>query len=982
MGQFEVRGDRDTFRVRFEAGKTYQINASGSALTLQLPDGTAFMPPLYYSNNISFVAPVTGDYWVTAADYGQSSFYTITATELVDTTPASLATTLTLGVGETALVVRSADNGGDDWYAMDLVAGQSYFLKSSGLADDLYLIGSDGAVVTIQDHQLHFTATQTGKYYAGIRVFGGGGGTTLSLEAVADDYGETAASAGTLAVDAIASGVWETGTDSDWFAVTLTAGNSYRFALSVANGPSQNTKIYDAAGNLVGGSVLGDADGATIFAPGATGTYYVSASAGPDFYNPNGNWSYSLSATQLVGDLTNNVLTTGTLAIDVPKVGSWQGSGDADWFAVTLGAGQSYRFAITGGFSPSTMVLYDSAGNEVSRALINPATALVQTAATAGTYYLGVGVTHGTGNYTITATTFTDDFANNSTTTGKLDVGGAAIGRFEADMDADWFAVQLEAGKSYSLAVDGIGGAGIIRDAQGNMLTPTSISNGDRYFSPSVTGTYYLEAVGNIGDYTASIAAVNDDFRADLLTRGVIRTSVSGNDTDEVLSSGEGYEAVYGLGGNDRFVASSDYDWFVGGPGIDTVDFGQFAVGVNVSLRTGGLYENGALRLMVTQTENVEGSAHGDVIEGALTANALYGKDGNDTLTGLGGNDTIDGGAGIDRAVFTGNRADYRVVMEGQGYRVTDLRAGANDGIDLVSNVEILVFADREVAVPPPPGTDTDFRFVTVTGFTGGVSGYGTIFGTNGFQDITVLDGPTSIVFDGSFARGGDVLRLHGNAADYNASIAGSNVLLTAENFAITVPIGTAGLPIVFADGVRTLVYDASLGSVRIGAQAFSEAAQITAAPDGTVLPGGGDPSVSGRVVLSSDISAPVAATGKIDVFGTNGSDQITLKEGLFVLDSSFSRGGDTIHLLHPASGFKAYISGSSVVLTSSDTTLTIPIGLVATTLDFAGTSLGLRYDEAMGAVRIGNQSITATTLETADPLTASALALAAESFA
>ncbi|MBY8824033.1 hypothetical protein [Sphingomonas colocasiae] len=73
---------------------------------------------------------------------------------------------------------------------------------------------------------------------------------------------------------------------------------------------------------------------------------------------------------------------------------------------------------------------------------------------------------------------------------------------------------------------------------------------------------------------------------------------------------------------------------------------------------------------------------------------------------------------------------------------------------------------------------------------------------------------------------------------------------------------------------------------------------------------------------------------------------------------------------------------GSNIVLTSADATIAIPIGVNPTTLDFAGTTLDLRYDTVVRAVRIGDQSITATSLETADPIDASAaLMLAAQGF-
>jgi len=96
----------------------------------------------------------------------------------------------------------------------------------------------------------------------------------------------------------------------------------------------------------------------------------------------------------------------------------------------------------------------------------------------------------------------------------------------------------------------------------------------------------------------------------------------------------------------------------------------------------------------------------------------MFGGDGNDTLTGRGsndifqgdaGNDTIDGGAGTDTAKFSGKYSDYTVefsangtsgwsnVASASGYlRVTDNRSN-KDGIDLLTKIEDLVFADQVI---------------------------------------------------------------------------------------------------------------------------------------------------------------------------------------------------------------------------------------------------------------------------------------------
>ena len=112
--------------------------------------------------------------------------------------------------------------------------------------------------------------------------------------------------------------------------------------------------------------------------------------------------------------------------------------------------------------------------------------------------------------------------------------------------------------------------------------------------------------------------------------------------------------------------------------------------GPNISggyTRSGGLYERQDNLGIAEGTiiENVVGSAGDDEITGNTAGN---------TITGNAGNDVIDGGDGSDTAVFRGNIADYTIVDNGDGTRtVTDSVAG-RDGMDTLSNVENLRFAD------------------------------------------------------------------------------------------------------------------------------------------------------------------------------------------------------------------------------------------------------------------------------------------------
>lgn len=99
--------------------------------------------------------------------------------------------------------------------------------------------------------------------------------------------------------------------------------------------------------------------------------------------------------------------------------------------------------------------------------------------------------------------------------------------------------------------------------------------------------------------------------------------------------------------------------------------------------------------------EAFRGDAGPDRLEGGAGADGLYGGAGDDVLVGGGGNDTVDGGAGLDSAVFSGARAAYDVVQTIHHLRwtVADLRGGSQDGLDEITDVERLRFADGALAL-------------------------------------------------------------------------------------------------------------------------------------------------------------------------------------------------------------------------------------------------------------------------------------------
>lgn len=245
-------------------------------------------------------------------------------------------------------------------------------------------------------------------------------------------------------------------------------------------------------------------------------------------------------------------------------------------------------------------------------------------------------------------------------------------------------------------------------------------------------------------------------------------------------------------------------------------------------------------------------------------------------------------------------------------------------------------------------------RLFTAPGLAASIGGKSQVIGTAGFQDVTLLDVAGTITLDPSFNKGGDVIRLTRNAADYTIARLGSSALISDGDSEVVVPIGTVGVAIVFADGARELVYDPISGKLTIGDQWFYNTAQIIAAPDGTALPTGADPAAVGRLYLAED--STIAAAGDLAVIGSNRTEHLTLLGGDLTLDPSFNRGGDTVAFAQAAGAFTAARSGSSVVLSGAEGSVRIPVGTAGMTLDFDGDARTLVF--VAGEVRIDDQVI------------------------
>ena len=411
---------------------------------------------------------------------------------------------------------------------------------------------------------------------------------------MSDDYSATnTQTTGTITVGGSATGNIESAGDLDWFAVTLEAGRTYRFDLEGAATDAGTLYdphlrgIHDSNGNLIAGTADkngGEGRNALVtFTPTEGGTYYVSAGAWRDFEG-----TYRLSVTDLTAEdaHTAGTDTAGTVAVDGSVTGEIGHGGDLDWFAVTLEAGRTYRFSLEGSatdagtlYDPHLRGIHDSNGNLIAGTADKNGgegrNALVKfTPTEGGTYYVSAGAWRdfeGTYRLSVTDLTAEDAHTAGTDTAGTVAVDGSVTGEIGHGGDQDWFAVTLEAGRTYRFSLEGSAtDAGTlydphlrgIHDSNGNLIAGTADKNGGEgrnalvTFTPTEGGTYYVSAGAwrdfegtyrlSVTDTSVTDTSVADTSVADTSVADTSVADTSVTDTEELppAFSENGYESV------------------------------------------------------------------------------------------------------------------------------------------------------------------------------------------------------------------------------------------------------------------------------------------------------------------------------------------------------------------------------------------------------------------------------------------------------
>lgn len=493
--------------------------------------------------------------------------------------------------------------------------------------------------------------------------------------------------------------------DSDWWRMSLTGGLTYSFRVTgdgSANSLDEGRlTLRDSLGNQLGYTNKGSL---ISFTPTASGTFYVDV-ADTDQWDNAAEGSYVLSAW-MTDTLKNNNTTSGLVSGTGSINGQLTENTDSDWYKVSLVAGRSYAFWVTGDGSASSLddarlSLRDALGNSIK--YVSDGQQLTFTAANSGTYFLDVADTDyydlaGEGRFVLTSR-MDDRVLASTSTTAVIQNGHELRGRIDAAQDHDWYRLNTSAGVTYELRLNGVGADAlsenllILMDANGNRISSDAgYSSGGAVltFKAGSAGPYYLN-VGSQSIYDVDtgnfVLGVRSDARSVVGTSG--NDSLSGMDNNNIISGLAGNDLMRGNGGDDRLAGGLGNDTMSGGSGFDIAEFtGSTAVQVDLRLTTA--QNTGLGNDKLSQIEGILGSGSHDRLTGNSADNSLAGGSGNDTLLSSSGNDSLNGGTGNDS--INGSSGIDTLVFTASTARAVDLSVttaqDTKEGKDIIIGVE------------------------------------------------------------------------------------------------------------------------------------------------------------------------------------------------------------------------------------------------------------------------------------------------------
>jgi len=433
------------------------------------------------------------------------------------------------------------------------------------------------------------------------------------------------------------------------------------------------TAIDADAGSTLTYSIVGGADAARFTVDASTGALsFVSA---PDYENPTDAGASNiydvtvqvsdgtLTDTQAIAVTINNVndnapVITSNAAGTTASVNIVENGNEVTTVTATdADAGSTLTYSIVGGADAARFTVDASTG-----ALSFVSALDYEHPIDAGgnnVYDVTVQVSDGTLTDTQSiAVTVTNVNDNAPVITSNGTGATASVNIVENETEVTTVtATDADAGSTLTYSI--VGGADAARftvDASTGALSFVSAPN---YENPTNAGANNIYDVtvqvsdGTLTDTQAIAVAVADvaehiqlgNGGVTFADTGVTELSITGGTGNDTITGMAGVDHLYGGAGNDTLVGEVGADILDGGTGTDTAVYSASSAGVNVNLANAGAQSGGdAAGDVLSNFENITGSAFNDTLIGDAGANVLTGGAGNDVLIGGGtGNLLVNG---------------------------------------------------------------------------------------------------------------------------------------------------------------------------------------------------------------------------------------------------------------------------------------------------------------------------------------------------
>ena len=567
-GEISPGGDTDWFRLQVQTDRRYNLalvgieNAEGQTidpvLTVYDAEGNqlAMNDDANESLNsaLRYTPQQSGVVYVEAREYsgqGTGAYRLGVSSEAVpaDDARADNSTRARAAVGRTS--TGNIEYEGDvDWYRFAARTGNRYTVTLAGAGDNglgdpvLRVVDRDGNELAANDDSegslnsaLEFIPAANGDVFIEARGYGdaytGAYAINVSAERLPrDNIGNSTSTGGRINLGQSLDGTLDFPSDSDWYRVRLTEGQSYRFTLnSSGDNPIGDPliRLHNSRGEEVGVDDDGG-DGLNSyleFTAPSTGNYYVEASS----FTGDATGGYTIAAN--TGDIPSDATTDASLSPEGDyREGVLAPAGDRDWYRLQLAEGQAVRIGMQATGTPDSvsdpyLIVYgpdsveitrdDDGGDGLNSWLEFQATA-------AGTYYVEArGFTEdAAGRYALNIVG--GEIGNTyDTAEALLPNGDARMSLVGAAGDVDWFAIELVEGRPYRFNLEGLD-----PDALADPLLTLYDSNGTAvvadddggrglnsylYFASPTGGTYFAAVSSYDGQSTGrySLRAVDTD---------------------------------------------------------------------------------------------------------------------------------------------------------------------------------------------------------------------------------------------------------------------------------------------------------------------------------------------------------------------------------------------------------------------------------------------------------------------------------------